>query len=163
MEADVSLRWRAPRAGLGLQPVGSRAGTPEAKWPPGQGHGPALQQTGCLPKSPLNTAGLAHQKAEDPASQTRTRTLDLEAAGPCSQRILGPSSAHQLAGASPTVCWALGPPASKLLQPQTSLTHHRGNTSPAACHGRPQSTCQHQTWAWGKGAILPTSRPTQTL
>lgn len=63
VEADVSLRWLAPRAGLGLQPVGSRAGTPEAKWPPGQGHGPALQQTGCLPKSPLNTAGLAHQKA----------------------------------------------------------------------------------------------------
>lgn len=63
LEADVSLRWLAPRAGLGLQPVGSRAGTPEAKWPPGQGHGPALQQTGCLPKSPLNTAGLAHQKA----------------------------------------------------------------------------------------------------
>lgn len=58
--------WRrsgGTRAGLGLQPVGSRARTPEAKWPPGQGHGPALQQTGCLPKSPLNTAGLAHQKA----------------------------------------------------------------------------------------------------
>lgn len=47
LEADVSLRWLAPRAGLGLQPVGSRARTPEAKWPPGQGHGPALQQTGC--------------------------------------------------------------------------------------------------------------------